>query len=273
MDSDEQMSEIPEGWRMKLTDQVADYMQKRFREEVFKAPRALPHISIPVPLVCRADRVLPVIVQAYQHPGPHCQEVIINKVRRGKTVDAAGSQHYKEINTPTVVINENGNTRLWYLPGAISHAYQKDIWNSLHCLRRPLAQSLSHSHPRGWRNDHILFREMADLRGSLDLSPAWYQQGHGPPNFHAEVSRLLKARNAQNGVRGWVDEMSDLNALLSGVLSVIHPRMYETGREALIRLNNIAERQNDADMRSILPIWNSVYNSMSIMVTIGLSIS
>ncbi|KAI5982968.1 hypothetical protein EDD15DRAFT_2202449 [Pisolithus albus] len=243
MHPEEYMSNIPRDWQMNLTSQVAEYMQNRFCEEIFEGPHALPNTSIPIPLLCRAEHVIAVI-----------------------TLDTGASLHYQEINIPTVVLNANGNVRLWYLPGAISHVYQKDIWNSLHSLRHPLTESLNHYRPRGWHNDRELFHQAADLKGSLDLSPAWYQQGHGPPNFHPEVSKLLKSRNAHMGARGWVNDMSEFHSLLSGTLSVIHLRMYEAGCEVLIRLNDLANRRDDADMRSILPIWSSVYNSVSIMV-------
>ncbi|KAI5990946.1 hypothetical protein EDD15DRAFT_2197737 [Pisolithus albus] len=105
----------------------------------------------------------------------------------------------------------------------------------------------------------------------LTSKGAWTFPLHGInkvmlPNFHPEVSKLLKSRNAHMGARGWVNDMSEFHSLLSGTLSVIHPRMYEAGREVLIRLNDLANRRDDADMRSILPIWSSVYNSVSIMV-------
>ncbi|KIK12075.1 hypothetical protein PISMIDRAFT_121512, partial [Pisolithus microcarpus 441] len=167
---------------------------------------------------------------------------------------------------PIVVLDGNGNIKLWYLPGAIDHIHQKCVWDSLNVLRAPLEESLKKSRNHGWRNDHLLFRETADLTGSIDLSPGWYQQGHGPPNFHPEVSRLLKSGRERNGTRQWVNEMSEFHALLSGMLAVIHPRMYAAGREALIRLDMEAKRREDADMSSILPSWNSVYNSVSIMV-------
>ncbi|KAI6161599.1 hypothetical protein EDD17DRAFT_1481306 [Pisolithus thermaeus] len=85
---------------------------------------------------------------------------------------------------------------------------------------------------------------MVDLKGSIDLSPGWYQQGHG-------VSQLLKAGREQNGMQQWVDQMSKFHALLSRTLTVMHPH---------------AQQWQDTDMSSILPMWNSVYNSMSIMV-------
>ncbi|KAI6130685.1 hypothetical protein EDD16DRAFT_1515368 [Pisolithus croceorrhizus] len=108
----------------------------------------------------------------------------------------------------------------------------------------PLKDSLKCSGNCGWWTDMVLFCQMADLKGSIDLSPGWYQQGHGQ----------------------WVDQMSEFHALLSGTLAVMHPCMYASGQEVLIRLGADAQQQQDTDMSSILPIWNSVYNSMSIMV-------
>ncbi|KAI5981033.1 hypothetical protein EDD15DRAFT_2204717 [Pisolithus albus] len=217
MRPEEYVSNIPGDWRMNLTSQVAEYMQNRFCEEIFEGPCALPNTSIPVPLLCRVDRVIAVIVQAYQHP-----------VRHGKTLDTVASLHYQEINIPMVVLNANGNVRLWYLPGAICHAYQDG--------------AMTASYSTKW----------------LTSKGAWTFPLHGinkvmVPGTHTWVSRM-----------GY--DMSEFHSLLSGMLSMIHPHMYEAGREVLIRLNDLANRRDDADMRSILPIWSSVYNSMSIMV-------
>ncbi|KIK24320.1 hypothetical protein PISMIDRAFT_10309 [Pisolithus microcarpus 441] len=60
--------------------------------------------------------------------------------------------------------------------------------------------------------------------------------------------------------------MSECHSLLSRTLAVIHPRMYAAGREALIHLDLEAKQREDTDMSSILPSWNTVYNSVSIMV-------
>ncbi|KAI6015914.1 hypothetical protein BKA83DRAFT_4129341 [Pisolithus microcarpus] len=229
------MSQVPHGWRMQLTDRVAEYMRSRFWEEVFTGQRTLPDISIPVPL-----------------------QVTVHATQRGKTRDIVASLEYDEITDPTAVLDGNGNIKLWYLPGAIDHIYQKDVWDSLNVLRAPLEESLKKSRTHGWRNDQLLFRETADITGSIDLSPGWQ-----PPNFHPEVSRLLKSGRDGNGARQWVDQMSECHSLLSGTLAVIHPRMYAAGREALIRLDLEAKRREDTDMSSILPSWNTVYNNIN----------
>ncbi|KAI6026874.1 hypothetical protein BKA83DRAFT_4491309 [Pisolithus microcarpus] len=235
------MSQVPHGWRMQLMDRVAEYMRSRFWEEVFTGQRTLPNISIPVPLRIHAEQ------------SAHSSKVTVHATQHGKTRDIVASLEYDEITDPTAVLDGNGNIKLWYLPGAIDHIYQKDVWDSLNVLRAPLEESLKKSRTHGWRNDQLLFRETADITGSIDLSPGWYQQGHGPPNFHPEVSRLLKSGWDGNGARQWVDQMSECHSLLSGTLAVIHPWMYAAGREALIRLDLEAKRREDTDMSSILP--------------------
>ncbi|KIO08886.1 hypothetical protein M404DRAFT_133258 [Pisolithus tinctorius Marx 270] len=143
--------------------------------------------------------------------------------------------------------------------------WQADIWNRLHLLREPLWESIKAS-SQAWRMDKSYFREDAELKGTINLSPAWFQQGREPQNGFLEASRLLKSRMENTSTREWVDQMSNTNALLSVILHVIHLRMYADGREVLICLGKQAELQADSDMSSILPIWSSMYSSMSMMV-------
>ncbi|KAI5999889.1 hypothetical protein F5J12DRAFT_724288 [Pisolithus orientalis] len=136
--------------------------------------------------------------------------------------------------------------------------WQADIWNHLHLLREPLQESIKAS-PQAWWIDKSYFCGNAELKGSINLSPMWFQQGH-------EVSWLLKSRTANTSAREWVNQMSNMNALLSAILHVIHPQVYADGREALICLGKQVEQWADSDMTSILPIWSSTYSSMSMMV-------
>ncbi|KIK20412.1 hypothetical protein PISMIDRAFT_105796, partial [Pisolithus microcarpus 441] len=160
---------------------------------------------------------------------------------------------------PTVFIDSDGGILLWYLPGAISNANQRAIWQSITELKAPLEQSFKRSNSRSWWNDINYFCDHADLKGTIDLSPAWFQQGHG-------VSHLLKARTGLQGLRGWLADMAGVHTLLSGALMVIHPCMYHASKEALSHLSAKANAKANANMISALSIWNNVYSSMSIMV-------
>ena len=59
--------------------------------------------------------------------------------------------------------------------------------------------------------------------------------------------------------------MRDAHALLSAMLSIIHPQLYTVGRESMIRLWQTASAEWDNKMLDILRIWPSVYNTASIM--------
>ncbi|KIO05157.1 hypothetical protein M404DRAFT_141727 [Pisolithus tinctorius Marx 270] len=143
---------------MDLTDCVSTYMVSWLHEEVIGGPRALPHVSIPLQIACEADHILPVIVEAYRE-----------------------CSHYAEIDRPAAVIDKEGNILLWYLPNAFGEAYQ--IWNSLGNLSIPLARSVKSNGAGGWRHDSNHFRPATDLKGAIDLSPAWFQQGHGVSHY------------------------------------------------------------------------------------------
>ncbi|KAI6143750.1 hypothetical protein BKA82DRAFT_28660, partial [Pisolithus tinctorius] len=204
-------------WQMHLTDTVCQYMTARLHEEIVDGPRALPAISIPMQIACEADHILAVIIQAYR-------ECVTRDIKQGVQTNLARSNDM-EITRPTVVIDKEGSILLWYLPNAISQAYQN-------------------------------FRNDANLKGAIDLSPAWFQQGRGPSNdaHHPEVSRLLKSKSQPKEVREWLQCTAGLQAVLSGALRIMHPK-----------ISKAAERQ-DEDMEAVLPMWNSVYSSMSVMV-------
>ncbi|KAI6145949.1 hypothetical protein BKA82DRAFT_4016116 [Pisolithus tinctorius] len=75
---------------------ICQYMTARLHEEIVDGPCALLAISIPMQIACEADHILAVIIQAYRE---------------------------------CVVIDKEGSILLWYLPNAISQAYQVDLLN------------------------------------------------------------------------------------------------------------------------------------------------
>ncbi|KAI6167870.1 hypothetical protein EDD17DRAFT_1504047 [Pisolithus thermaeus] len=137
---------VPTGWRMQLTDKIADYMKS---------------------------------LLSGGGPSAHCEKVVAHATKRRQTKETVESLQYPEIMAPTVIVDGSGNVNLWYLPGALDGGHQRQIWNSLSRMAVPLKDSIKPSGTGGWRKDKALFQEMADLKGSIDLSPGWYQQGRG----------------------------------------------------------------------------------------------
>ncbi|KIN94162.1 hypothetical protein M404DRAFT_35306 [Pisolithus tinctorius Marx 270] len=160
-------------WQMALTDSVCEYMVARLCEEIVDGPCALPPITIPLQIACEADHILAIIIQAYR-------ECVTADIKQDVKIDTAHS-NYTEITYPTVLIDKEGGILLWYLPNAISQAYQSEVWNSLGMLSIPLQCSLKSNGTGRWQHDVKNFHDAANLKGTIDLSPTWFQQGHGSP--------------------------------------------------------------------------------------------
>ncbi|KAI6145866.1 hypothetical protein BKA82DRAFT_153211 [Pisolithus tinctorius] len=135
---------------MELTDCIVSYMKVRFQEEVFSRSRTLPDISIPFPVLCEADHISSVISQAYRRP----------------------------MTEPPILVTDSNTICIWYLPDALSPKRRADVWNRFHLLREPLWESIKAS-PQAWWTDKSYFRNDAELKGAINLSPTWFQQGRG----------------------------------------------------------------------------------------------
>ncbi|KAI6003323.1 hypothetical protein F5J12DRAFT_783736 [Pisolithus orientalis] len=206
----------------------------------------------PMDVLCEVDHILSVISQAYHHP------INVRKNWGGKTCNAEAAERYAEVTESSILVTDSNTIHVWYMLDALSPKRRANVWNCLHLLREPLWESIKAS-PQAWWMDKSYFCDNAELKCAINLSPAWFQQGHGPQNGLLEASQLLKSRMENTSTREWVDQMSDTNALLSVILHVIH-------LAALIHLGKQVEQQVDLDMSSILPIWSSTYSSMSMMV-------
>ncbi|KIK71863.1 hypothetical protein PAXRUDRAFT_181709, partial [Paxillus rubicundulus Ve08.2h10] len=67
---------------------------------------------------------------------------------------------------PTLLLDQTGVVMAWHLPGVLSEEFQVGFQN--------ISRSITGS--RSWRTQEDLFME-ARIRGAIELSPAWYQQG------------------------------------------------------------------------------------------------
>ncbi|KIK81222.1 hypothetical protein PAXRUDRAFT_156561, partial [Paxillus rubicundulus Ve08.2h10] len=96
-----------------------------------------------------------------------------------------------------------------------------------------------------------------DIRGAIELSPAWCQQGK------PKVSAILKASHAVPGPWQclWAGVLQ--NAILSATLMVMHPDLYALERETFFKL---ATSPQDEDMQQIILEWSMVYSVVLVIV-------
>ncbi|KIK71897.1 hypothetical protein PAXRUDRAFT_181645, partial [Paxillus rubicundulus Ve08.2h10] len=115
-----------------------------------------------------------------------------------------------------------------------------------------------------WRTDSTLFRRDAKLAGTVNLSPAWFQQGHSQFMFQhpLEASTLLKPGRNEEEAKQWLAMMFKAHSHISAAMGVMHPQMYAIGHDTLIKIWEDAS----AEIREVLRVWPSVYSSLSLMV-------
>ena len=99
--------------------------------------------------------------------------------------------------------------------------------------------------------------------GTVSLSPAWFQQGHESSEFKLEVGAQMK-RGAVGA--NWSLEMQESSALIGGILSIIHPQLYEQGMEALRRLeteNGFVD--DEEELYAALKHWTPPFSALSVI--------
>ncbi|KAF9231035.1 hypothetical protein BU15DRAFT_68675 [Melanogaster broomeanus] len=185
--------EIPPHWRLRMSDIIAEYMINRFLEAIGRPirPTSLPDTSIPLSAVFEADRIVQSMAKAYQN-----QRSFPINIRR--MVESLGP-------------NETG--KIPPIEEAQGDRYR--IRPSLLDQTGALSRSVSNS--RSWRTEEELFGG-GEVRGAIELSPAWYQQGCLPFRHMPEVSALLKDSNEDPGPRKWLQASSLQTAILSASL-------------------------------------------------------
>lgn len=117
--------------------------------------------------------------------------------------DTAGSpsDHYAVMDTPTMLVDDEEHIIAWYLPGLLSPAnqvrfgrpkavnltpHQELIWKHTEHLRHTLGSSITTcADGEPWRTNTMYFRSDAELKGSMNISPGWFQQGYNvSPPYH-----------------------------------------------------------------------------------------
>ncbi|KAF8421561.1 hypothetical protein L210DRAFT_877735 [Boletus edulis BED1] len=167
-----------------------------------------------------------------------------------------------ELTEPAVITDKADSIPLWYLPGAVSMPNQKLLWEKMSLLQKPLLNSIQGQH---WRTSADLFKMDATIKGAINLSPSWFQQGRHAGCSKPEVSSLLKGSQTDQSARGWIEANTDQLAILSAAMAIMHPDMYVTGREALVQLGKWAAEEGQTDMLDVLKIWPTVFSVGSIV--------
>jgi len=73
------------------------------------------------------------------------------------------------------------------------------------------------------------------------------------------VSATLKANNPDQGCRSWAFDFVEAGALLSAIVRVAHPDLYDAGLIAFMEMHNIPE------VAECLQCWSSIFSAISVI--------
>ncbi|KAG1727205.1 hypothetical protein EDB19DRAFT_1914291 [Suillus lakei] len=104
-----------------------------------------------------------------------------------------GHEGTKLVEIPATILDASGAIIAWYLLDALTDATQKEIWVALDLLAPMLEKSVKVD--GNWRLNQGWFKPSSENDAltprCINLSPAWFQQGH-ENQLDPEVSASLK---------------------------------------------------------------------------------
>ncbi|KAG2353041.1 hypothetical protein BDR07DRAFT_1383602 [Suillus spraguei] len=190
-----------------------------------------------------------------------------------------GHEGTKVVDKPATIIDVSGTIIAWYLPDALTETTQKEIRAATDLLGPSLEKSVKAD--GNWRYNQEWFKQGSENVGStpgcINLSPAWFQQGHEVGCDEMVISGV-KLTNPIESVR------SGGIRIIEGTLLREYPESYcKAGSHriggtqghassavfcrlrALSHLGDKAVSKELPQMPETLQYWASVFNSLSII--------
>ncbi|KAF8124488.1 hypothetical protein EV363DRAFT_1178062 [Boletus edulis] len=251
--------EIPSHWELAYTDKLASHMVQQFRRATGlladgESPIILANVGIET--LCEADWMVNIMVRAYKN------QIILENIDAIRLSERAqmeskflpasdaiptGTSPLQDIAEPAVIVDRSGG--------------YSDMNNVDH-LAHSLHAGLTAGAKGNWQTSEALYNMDADTKGVINMSPVWFQQARHGGTAIPEVSAAMRTESAQQ----WLSSIWDEAAIQSGALAIMHPEMYCSGLQTMVKLGEFAEEIGDTCMTAILAQWPSVYNVGSLMV-------
>ncbi|KAG2127614.1 uncharacterized protein EDB93DRAFT_1096413, partial [Suillus bovinus] len=173
-----------------------------------------------------------------------------------------GHEGTRFVDIPATILDVSGTIITWYLPDALTAETQKEIWAATKLLSPSLERSMKVD--GNWRTNPEWFKHHSEdvglPAGCINLSPAWFQQGH-ENLVDPEVSASLKGPLSE----GILNAIARPAAITSAALRIMHPEQYWAGLRTFSSLGEKAESKELPRMSEILEYWASMFNTLSII--------
>ncbi|KAG2107948.1 uncharacterized protein F5147DRAFT_524696, partial [Suillus discolor] len=181
-----------------------------------------------------------------------------NEQREAKLLERCPPSHEGPmlVDMPATILDSSGAIITWYLPDALTD----DTQVSTDLLAPTLEKSVKAN--GNWQTNQERFKQGSENVGStsgcINISPAWYQQGHEHLS-DPDVSASLKGPSSENILKA----IARPAAIASAALRVMHPEQYFAGLRTFSNLGEKAVTKDLPQMPETLQYWASVFNTLS----------
>ncbi|KAG2342253.1 hypothetical protein BDR05DRAFT_949207 [Suillus weaverae] len=171
-------------WTLTVTHEACEYTEQKFNAEKTGGDLVIPSPKLDTDLVMACDQLVNWLIKAYENPRH-------NEERGEKLLERCppGHEGIKLVDIPATILDASSAIITWYLLDALTDATQGWFKPSL-------------------ENDVL-------TPGCINLSLAWFQQGH-ENQLDLEVSASLKGASSKK----------ILTAIATMALRVMHPEQY-----------------------------------------------
>ncbi|KAG1817552.1 uncharacterized protein BJ212DRAFT_1480126 [Suillus subaureus] len=227
-------------WALTVTHKACEYTERKFNAEKTGGDPVIPSPNLDTDLVMACDQLVDHLIKAYKNP----IQMQIDVARYSKVISPKDTGHNEEreekllercppghegtklVEIPATILDASGAIIAWYILDTLTDATQKEIWAASDLLAPILEKSVKLD--GNWRTNQEWFKPSSEndvpTPRCINLSPAWFQQGHENQS-DPEVSASLKAASSEKTLKVIVRPA----AIATAALRVMHPEQYWAG--------------------------------------------
>ncbi|KAK7467577.1 hypothetical protein VKT23_004630 [Stygiomarasmius scandens] len=174
-----------------------------------------------------------------------------------------------------VFVDKEGVSLLWFLPDLVANDIKHKVFQKTPLVQKKMVKCIAAANnpeldistkPKGWRVSQLQFLEKKHkpivFPGICNFSFGWRPAGHEWTN--AEVASSTSLREPLDMVRQteeWLHQISQLQIIVSLVLSFIHPDLYTAGQRTLDKCC----QENSPATSHWAKKWNSVFTALTVI--------
>ncbi|KAG1805953.1 uncharacterized protein BJ212DRAFT_1303821 [Suillus subaureus] len=224
-------------WALTVTHKACEYTEWKFNVEKTGGDPVIPSPNLDIDLVMACDQLVDHLIKAYKNP----IQMQINVARYSKLISLKDTRHNEEreekllercppghegtklVEIPATILDASSAIIAWYVPDTPTNATQKEIWVASDLLTPILKKSVKLD--SNWRTNQEWFKPSSEndvlTPGCINLSLAWFQQGHENLS-DLEASASLKGASSEKILKA----IARPAAIATVALRVMHPEQY-----------------------------------------------